>query len=228
MAHPRVRWYSRCLLQKETHHGLRVHVGVSDCHLRNCCGGGGFPPRHQGEAVGSAAGKAGCSVRRSSGRLTPYATPRATPGCASEGSRAPCRPRKVIGYVRATIARHDAEGRQRSHSKPLVTAYELPPPEKLVMAHPRRRPVPPRISARWQPRAPQRRFVLRVRRSHSEAGRWPAPCSLKTAGAFPGPWRHAVSVQGGDETGARTVRLVKSGLGSNVAASLYRRYAGVP
>jgi hypothetical protein len=32
----------------------------------------------------------------------------------------------------------------------------------------------------------------------------------------------------GDDTGALTVTFVKSGLGSSVAASLYRRYAGVP
>jgi hypothetical protein len=49
---------------------------------------------------------------------------------------APCRSRKVTGYV--TIARHNAAGRQQSHSKPVVMAYELPPSEKLVMAHPTR------------------------------------------------------------------------------------------
>jgi hypothetical protein len=47
-----------------------------------------------------------------------------------------CRSRKVTDCP--TIARHDAAGRQRNHSKPVVTAYELPPSEKLVMAHPTR------------------------------------------------------------------------------------------
>jgi hypothetical protein len=44
---------------------LHDHVAVSDGHVRNYCGGRGFPAQHQGEAVRSATGDAGCSVRRS-------------------------------------------------------------------------------------------------------------------------------------------------------------------
>jgi hypothetical protein len=45
------------------------HVAVSDCRVRNCCGGDGFPPQHQGKADGSATGNASCSIRRSCDRL---------------------------------------------------------------------------------------------------------------------------------------------------------------
>jgi hypothetical protein len=58
------------VLQRETHHGLHDCFAVSVCHVRNCCScGDGFLAQHQGEAVGSATGNAGCSVRGSCDRL---------------------------------------------------------------------------------------------------------------------------------------------------------------
>jgi hypothetical protein len=48
-----------------------------------------FRPRHQGEAVGSPAGSAGCSVWGSSGRLTAYVTLAQCRGAPLRDPRAP-------------------------------------------------------------------------------------------------------------------------------------------
>jgi hypothetical protein len=86
---------------------LRDHVAVSDCHVRNCCGGGGFPAQHQGEAVGPATRNAGCSGRRSCDRLN-----RSLAIVASSGDRSGKRER-WCGTPKSYVKTAESRNRRR-------------------------------------------------------------------------------------------------------------------